>query len=103
MRRALVLLATLLSLTILPALAADPPPQVKGLWLLTEYPSTVAKPGETTSVKLKLQNSGLAPEALDLKVTEKPADWKVDILGGGQVVAAAMPAINDSVTLTLRL
>lgn len=103
MRRALVLLASLLSLTILPALAADPPPQVKGLWLLTEYPSTVAKPGETTSVKLKLQNAGLAPEALDLKVTEKPADWKVDILGGGQMVAAAMPAINESVTLTLRL
>ena len=103
MRRALVLLASLLSLTILPALAADPPPQVKGLWLLTEYPSTVAKPGETTSVKLKLQNSGLAPETLDLKVTEKPTDWKVDILGGGQVVAAAMPAINESVTLTLRL
>ncbi|MGE0425715.1 MAG: NEW3 domain-containing protein [Reyranellaceae bacterium] len=103
MRRALVLLASLLSLTILPALAADPPPQVKGLWLLTEYPSTVAKPGETTSVKLKLQNAGLAPETLDLKVTEKPADWKVDILGGGQMVAAAMPAINESVTLTLRL
>jgi uncharacterized membrane protein len=54
-------------------------------------------------VKLKLQNSGLAPEALDLKVTEKPTDWKLDILGGGQVVAAAMPAINESVTLTLRL
>ena len=65
MRRALVLLASLLSLTILPALAADPPPQVKGLWLLTEYPSTVAKPGETTSVKLKLQNTGTAAVKLD--------------------------------------
>lgn len=105
MRRALVLLASLLSLAMFPVLAADPPaqPQVKGLWLLTEYPSTVAKPGETTSVKLKLQNAGLAPEALSLSVGDVPQGWKVDILGGGQVVGAAMPAINESVTLTLRL
>jgi len=105
MRRALVLLASLLSLAILPVLAADPPaqPQVKGLWLLTEYPSTVAKPGETTSVKLKLQNAGLAPETLALSVADVPQGWKVDILGGGQVVGAAMPSVNESVTLTLRL
>jgi uncharacterized membrane protein len=105
MRRALVLLVSLLSISILPALAADPPaqPRVTGLWLLTEYPSTVAKPGEITTVKLKLQNSGLAPEALALSVANAPQGWKVDILGGGQVVGAAMPAINESVTLNLRL
>ncbi len=105
MRRALVLLVSLLSIAVFPVLAADPPaqPRVTGLWLITEYPSTVAKPGETTTVKLKLQNAGLAPEALALSVANVPQGWKVDILGGGQVVGAAMPAINESVTLNLRL
>lgn len=105
MRRALVLLVSLLSIAIFPVLAADPPaqPPVKGLWLITEYPSTVAKPGETTSLKLKLQNAGLAPEPVALTVGDVPKGWKVDILGGGQPVGAAMPAINESVTLTLRM
>lgn len=105
MRRALVLFVSLAFIAVFPVLAADPPaqPQVKGLWLITEYPSTAAKPGETTSLKLKLQNAGLAPEPVALTVGDVPQGWKVDILGGGQPVGAAMPAINESVTLTLRM
>jgi uncharacterized repeat protein (TIGR01451 family) len=103
MRRLIALLAFALFAT--PAFAADPPatPAVKGLWLLTEYPSQTVRPGEVANIRFKLQNAGLAPEPLALSVTGAPAGWKADILGGGQPVAAAMPAINESTSLQLRV
>ena len=100
-------LIALLSLILLPTLvhAADPPAQttVKGLWLLTEYPAQTVRAGEVTTLRVKLQNAGLSPEQLALSVDGVPAGWKVDILGGGQPVAAAMPGVNESVTLSLRV
>jgi uncharacterized repeat protein (TIGR01451 family) len=91
--------------TAVQVLAADPPaaPPVKGLWLLTDYPSQTVRPGEIANVRFKLQNAGLAPEQLALSVTGAPPGWKIDILGGGQPVAAAMAAINESVSLQLRV
>lgn len=103
MRRLIALLFCLIIAT--PALAADPlaAPAVKGLWLLTDYPSQTVRPGEVANVRFKLQNSGLAPESLALSVDGAPAGWKADILGGGQPVAAAMPGINESTSLQLRV
>jgi uncharacterized repeat protein (TIGR01451 family) len=107
MRRLIVLLALVAApiLTAVQVLAADPPtpPAVKGLWLLTEYPSQAVRPGEVANVRFKLQNAGLAPEQLALSVSGTPDGWKADILGGGQPVAAAMPGINESVSLQLRV
>jgi uncharacterized repeat protein (TIGR01451 family) len=99
------LIAVLLLLIAAPALAADPPapPPVKGLWLLTDYPSQAVRPGEVANIRFKLQNSGLVPEPLALAVQGAPAGWKADILGGGQPVAAAMPGINESTSLQLRV
>jgi uncharacterized repeat protein (TIGR01451 family) len=92
-------------LTAVQAFAADPPaaPALKGLWLLTEYPSQAVRPGEVANVRFKLQNAGLAPEQLALSVSGTPNGWKADILGGGQPVAAAMPGTNESVSLQLRV
>ena len=107
MRRLIVLFALVAApiLTAVQVLAADPPtpPAVKGLWLLTEYPSQAVRPGEVANVRFKLQNAGLAPEQLALSVSGTPDGWKADILGGGQPVAAAMPGINESVSLQLRV
>jgi len=107
MRRLIVLLALVAApiLTAVQVLAADPPaaPAVKGLWLLTEYPSQAVRPGEIANVRFKLQNAGLVPEQLALSVSATPEGWKADILGGGQPVAAAMPGINESVSLQLRV
>src|SRR5579872_7376531 len=107
MRRLLALLALVVSpvFTTIQVLAAEPPapPPVKGLWLLTEYPSQTVRPGEITNVRFKLQNAGLPPEQLALSASGAPAGWKADILGGGQPVAAAMPAMNESVSLQLRV
>ena len=98
MRRLIVLLALVAApiLAVAQALAADPPaqPAVKGLWLLTEYPSQAVRPGEIANVRFKLQNAGLPPEQLALSVSGTPDGWKADILGGGQPVAAAMPGID---------
>jgi uncharacterized membrane protein len=107
MRRLVCLLALLVTpvFTVVQAFAAEPPapPPVKGLWLLTDYPSQTVRVGEIANVRFKLQNAGLAPEQLALSVSGVPQGWKIDILGGGQPVAAAMPALNESVSLQLRV
>ena len=108
MRRLIALLALVATpmLTAVHVLAADPPAAasaVKGLWLLTDYPSQTVRPGEVANIRFKLQNAGLPPETLALSVDGVPAGWKADVLGGGQPVAAAMPGVNESASLTLRV
>ncbi len=88
----------------LPAQAQDTnTPQVKGLFLLTDYPAITVRPGETSTISMRLHNYGLPPERLSLKVDGVPKGWTATVLGGGQPVAAAMPATNSSVSLSLRL
>src|SRR5579864_2265344 len=76
---------------------------VKGVWLTTDYPAVTAGAGETSTVKLKLQNYNVPPERVALKVDGAPKDWRVAVLGGGNPVGAAMPATNESVALLLRI
>ena len=80
---------------------SDPPP--KGVFLLTDYPSQTVRAGEVSTIRLKLTNAGLPPEPLALTVSDVPVGWKIDILGGGQPVAAAMPGVNQDVSLQLRV
>ena len=87
-----------------PAYAADDPPRdVKGLFLLTDYPAVTVRAGSTSTVTLRLQNYGLQPERLALSITGVPSGWTATLIGGGQPVAAAMPASNANVPLELRL
>jgi uncharacterized membrane protein len=76
---------------------------VKGLFLLTDYPAVTLRPGTTSSINLKLQNYGLPPERLALSVAGVPTGWTATLVGGGQPVSAALPATNASVALELRL
>ena len=96
-------LAALLSALSLPAFAQASKPDVKGLYLMSDYPALSVQPGTTSTVNLKLRNYGLAPERLNLSVAGVPKGWTATLLGGGQPVAAAMPATDDSVSLDLRL
>lgn len=82
---------------------AETPRDVKGLYLLTDYPAVSAQPGTTSTVPLRLQNYGLAPERYQLSVTGVPSGWTATLLGGGQPVAAAMPATDANVAVQLRL
>ncbi len=100
---ALALTAAVLALTG-PAMAADEPPAgVKGLFLMADFPSITVRPGTTSTVSLRLQNYALPPEMLEVSVDGVPAGWQASLIGGGQPVAAAMPATNASVSLQLRL
>ncbi len=85
------------------AKADDAPKDVKGLYLMSDYPAVTLRPGETSTINLKLQNYDLAPERLGLSVSGVPSGWTATLMGGGQPVAAAMPATNSSVALELRL
>jgi uncharacterized membrane protein len=76
---------------------------VKGLFLLTDYPAVTLRPGTNSSINLKLQNYGLPPERLALSVGGVPAGWTATLIGAGQPVSAALPATNASVALELRL
>jgi len=88
---------------IAPAHAADTPRDIKGLYLMTDYPAVTVRPGTTSTIPLRLQNYGLTPERYQLSVTGVPEGWTATLLGGGQPVAAAMPAPDQSVSLQLRL
>jgi uncharacterized membrane protein len=83
--------------------AADPPRDIKGLYLMTDYPAVTVRPGTTSTIPIRLQNYGLGPEEYKLSVAGVPSGWTATILGGGQPVAAAMPAPDNSVSLQLRL
>jgi uncharacterized membrane protein len=85
------------------AKADDTPKDIKGLYLMSDYPAVTLRPGETSSINLRLHNYDLAPERLDLSVSGVPSGWTATLMGGGQPVAAAMPATNSSVSLELRL
>jgi uncharacterized membrane protein len=82
------------------AQAADTP---RGLFLMTDYPAQNVRAGEVTTIRMKLNNAGLPPEPVALSVSGAPANWKVDLLGGGQTVASAMPGVNQDVALQLRV
>ncbi len=105
-RRAIALCSAVLS--ILAALciavhAQEPKNDVKGLFLLTDYPAVTLRPGTTSSINLRLHNYDLPPERLALSVSGVPSGWTATLIGGGQPVAAAMPATNSSVSLELRV
>jgi uncharacterized membrane protein len=98
--------AFLAAFTVLlaPAVKADDAPKdVKGLYLMSDYPAVTLRPGETSTISLRLQNYDMVPERLALSVSGVPKGWTATLLGGGQPVAAAMPATNSSVSLSLRL
>jgi uncharacterized membrane protein len=85
------------------AIAEDAPKDVKGIFLMSDYPAVTVRPGETSTISLRLQNYDMTPERLALSVAGVPTGWAATLLGGGQPVAAAMPAANSSVPLSLRL
>jgi uncharacterized membrane protein len=103
MRRLMCLALAPLYLIATPALAQDPPKDVKGLYLLTDYPAITVRPGSASTIALRLQNYALPPERLTLKVDGVPSGWNATLLGGGQPIAAAMPGTNASVALQLRV
>ena len=100
---ALAPVALFISTLLAPAAVAADQPGIKGLYLMTDYPAVTIRPGTTSNIPLRLQDYGLAPERYQLSVSGVPSGWTATILGGGQPVAAAMPAPDKDVSLQLRL
>jgi uncharacterized membrane protein len=98
-------LLSIVLFAMLPAVhaGADDNPPPKGMYLLTDYPAVTVRPGATSTVNLRIQNYGMAPERLALAVVGVPQGWTATLLGGGQPVAAAMAGSNNSTSLQLRL
>jgi uncharacterized membrane protein len=96
-------LAFAVGLVVSSVQAAETPRDIKGLYLMTDYPAVTVRPGTTSNIPLRLQNYGLDPQRYQLSVTGVPSGWTATLLGGGQPVAAAMPAPDASVALQLRL
>ena len=93
----------IVGLSAAPLRAEETPKDIKGLYLLTDYPAVTVRPGTTSTISLRLQNYNLPPERLELSVSGVPTGWTATLLGGGQPVAAAMAATNSSASLQLRL
>ena len=70
------------------AKADDAPKDVKGLYLMGDYPAVTLRPGETSSVNLRLQNYDMAPERLQLSVTGVPAARSVPDPSGSPVTGS---------------
>lgn len=86
-----------------PTAAQDKKDDVKGLFLLTDYPAVTLRPGTNSTINLRLQNYNLPPERLALSVSGTPSGWTATLIGGGQPIAAALPATNSSVSFELRV
>src|SRR5882757_5995271 len=98
---ALVSVAFLALAGLSPGMAEEKKDDVKGLFLLTDYPAVTLRPGTNSTINLRLQNYNLPPERLALSVAGAPPGWTATLVGGGQPIAAVMPATNASVTLEL--
>jgi uncharacterized membrane protein len=85
------------------AAATEKAPDVKGIFLLTDYPAVSVRPGATTNLNLRLQNHALPPEMMRLSVSGIPSGWTARLIGGGQPIAAAMAPTNGQVSMELRL
>ncbi len=101
--RALLALLVLLLLPVAGAYAQGDPPGVKGLFLLTDYPSQTVRAGEVTTIRVKVNNAGLVPQPLALALNGVPAGWKIDLLGGGRPVGSVMVGVNQEVIVQLRV
>jgi len=101
---ALILLAFSVLAAGGPAMSQDTSKtDVKGLFLLTDYPAVSVRPGTTATISLRLQNYAMPPERLQISVAGVPQGWTSTIVGGGQPIEAVLPATNASVSFELRL
>jgi len=100
---ALILLAFAMVYANPPTNAEEVKSDVKGLFLLTDYPAISVRPGTTATISLRLQNYAMPPERLQISVDGVPKGWTSTIVGGGQPIEAVLPATNASVSFDLRL
>lgn len=100
---ALILLALCAWFGRSPTIAEEAKPDVKGIFLLTDYPAISVRPGTTATINMRLQNYAMPPERMQIAVDGVPKGWTMTVIGGGQPIEAVLPATNSSVSFELRL
>ena len=80
-----------------------PPPDVKGLWITSDFPTMSLRAGEEAKINVALVNYNLAPQRTDVSTQNVPAGWSVELRGGGRPVAAAFVEHNAKSSLELKL
>src|SRR2546430_16699014 len=93
-RLVLSVCAVIVALGAAPLRAEETPKDIKGVYLLTDYPAVTVRPGTTSTISLRLQNYGQAPDRLAVSVNGVPSGWPAPLLGGGQAVAAGRAAAH---------
>lgn len=103
MRKSIAFLSFVLLFCPIALSAEGPPPEIKGLWLATDYPAATVRAGEETRFNISLINHGLAPQRASLAVDHVPDGWVVELRGGGRAVSAALVDYNAKASLELKL
>jgi uncharacterized membrane protein len=104
MRKWLFALLIVLSTIPFPLWAAEaPPPDIKGLWLTSDYPNVSARAGEDARFNISLINYGLAPQLVGLMLENLPQGWSGELRGGGRPVSAAFVDYNAKSNLELQV
>ena len=103
--RFVALLSLILPLLALagPAPAQERKNDVKGLFLLTDFPAVSVRPGQSSTINVRVQNYNMPPERMEVKVSDPPKGWTAILMGGGQPIAAVLPATDASASFELRL
>src|SRR5262245_59623614 len=100
------LLAAVLSAALSVSAAAatnSPPPDLKGLWLMTDYPRVTLRAGEESRLSISIINYNLAPQRADLSLVGVPEGWTAELRGGGRSVSGAFVEHNVKTNLDLKL
>jgi hypothetical protein len=80
MRRLVFLACAVVALGTAPARAEDPPKDIKGQFLVTDYPAVTFRPGSTATIAFRVQNYNLPPERLELGISGVPSGWTATLL-----------------------
>jgi len=98
-----LLLAWLIAGTPLLHAAEPPPPDIKGLWLIADYPDISARPGEEAHFNITLINYGLAPQLANLTLEGVPQGWSAQLRGAGRPVSATFVDYNGKSNVELKI
>jgi len=103
---ACLLLVFAVSVPTAEAQSPEPPdvkPDVKGVWLTTEFPVVTVRAGEEARFNISLVNRGLPPQRATFSVENAPKGWGIDLRGGGRTVGAAYVDYNGKTSLDLKI
>src|SRR5262245_60726935 len=104
MRKLIACLLLLFAVSVPAAEAQSPePPDVKGVWLTTDFPVVPVRAGEEARSNLSPVNRGLPPQRAMLSVENAPKGWGIDLRGGGRSVGAAYVDFNGKTSLELKI